>query len=113
MNIIRDEVFYDRQLELAKKLADVLGNKIKEIKTTEHLYPYEGPFDKKLSYSEVRQANRKKRINVTIVFDKYISKEAIPKLNKIMKCNFQIYKNELWYSMKPERLDFYMRTEKA
>ena len=66
MNIIRDEVFYDRQLELAKKLAHVLGNKIKEIKTTEYLYPYEGPFDKKLSYSEVRQANRKKRINVTV-----------------------------------------------
>ena len=38
MNIIRDEVFYDRQLELAKKLAHVLGNKIKEIKTTEYLY---------------------------------------------------------------------------
>ena len=88
MNITRDEVFYDRQLELANKLADVLGDKIKEIKTTEYLYPWEGPFDKKLSYSEVRQANRKKRINVTIVFDRYISKEAIPELNKIMKCNF-------------------------
>ena len=113
MNIIRDEVFYDRQLELANKLADVLGDKIKEIKTTEYLYPWEGPFDKKLSYSEVRQANRKKRINVTIVFDRYISKEAIPELNKIMKCNYRIYKNELWYSMKPAKLDWYMRTEKA
>ena len=98
---------------MAKKLAHVLGNKIKEIKTTEYLYPYEGPFDKKLSYSEVRQANRKKRINVTIVFDRYISKEAIPELNKIMKCNYRIYKNELWYSMKPAKLDWYMRTEKA
>lgn len=113
MNITRDEVFYDRQLELANKLADVLGDKIKEIKTTEYLYPYEGPFDKKLSYSEVRQANRKKRINVTIVFDRYISKEAIPELDKIMKCNYRIYKNELWYSMKPAKLDWYMRTEKA
>ena len=113
MNITRDEVIYDRQLELANKLVDVLGDKIKEIKTTEYLYPWEGPFDKKLSYSEVRQANRKKRINVTIVFDRYISKEAIPELNKIMKCNYRIYKNELWYSMKPAKLDWYMRTEKA
>lgn len=90
-----------------------MGDKIKEIKTTEYLYPWEGPFDKKLSYYEVRQANRKKRINVTIVFNRYISKEAIPELNKIMKCNYRIYKNELCYSMKPAKLDWYMRTEKA
>ena len=113
MNTIRDEVFYNRQLELANELADVLGNEIKEINTTEYLYPWEGLFDKMLSYSEVRQANTKKRINVTIVFDKSISEEKIPKLNKIMRCNYRIYKNELWYSMKPERLDWYMRTEEA
>lgn len=113
MNTIRDEVFYNRQLELANKLADVLGIKIKKINTTEYLYPWEGPFDKKLSYSEVRQASTKKRINVTIVFDENISEEAKSKLNRIMKCNYRICKNELWYSMKPERLDRYMRTEKA
>ena len=50
MNTIRDEVFYNRQLELANELADVLGNEIKEINTTEYLYPWEGPFDKMLSY---------------------------------------------------------------
>lgn len=37
MNTIRDEVFYNRQLELANELADVLGNEIKEINTTEYL----------------------------------------------------------------------------
>lgn len=35
----------------------------------------------------------------------------VKKINKIMCCYHAIHKNELWYSMKPERLDYYMRTK--
>ena len=113
MRTIMDEVFYERQLELAEEIATVLGGKVEKIIATEYLYPGKELFEKRLSYSEIKQANRKKRINVTIVYDRIIPEEIMPRLNKIMCCNYLIYGNELWYSMKPERLDLYMRAKKA
>ena len=116
MERIRDKVFFERQLELAEKMTPVVGSKVKKIITTEYLYhcgTRREEYERMLSYSEIQQATRKKRINVTIVYEGLIPDEAIPKLNKIMCCNYAIYGNELWYSMKPERLDFYMRTKEA
>ncbi|MCI8654473.1 MAG: hypothetical protein HFJ48_01150 [Clostridia bacterium] len=111
-----DDVFYQRQLELAQKLTPIVGSEIKKIITTEYLYDYEmsaKEFMGMLSYSQIQMATRKKRINVTIVYKEMITHEAARKINKIMCCNYAIYGNQLWYSMKPERLDSYMRTEKA
>lgn len=114
MESIMDKVFYERQLELAERLVTVVGSEVERIITTEYLYPWEKEqFDRMLSYSEIQEATRKKRINVTIVYERIIPNEAIPKLNKIMCCNYMIYGNQLWYSMKPERLDYYMRTKEA
>lgn len=116
MKRIMDKVFYERQLKLAKKLVTTVGSEVKRIITTEYLYhcgTWQEDYERMLSYSEVEQATRKKRVNVTIVFEGIIPDEAIPKLNKIMCCNYVIYGNELWYSMKPERLDYYMRAKEA
>lgn len=113
MERIMDKVFYERQLELAEKLITVVESEVERIITTEYLYPWEREYNRMLSYSEIQQATRKKRINVTIIFEGIIPDKAIPKLNKIMCCNYLIYGNELWYSMKPERLYYYMRTKEA
>lgn len=116
MEKIMDKVFYERQLKLAEELVTAVGSKVTRIITTEYLYhcgTRQEDYERRLSYSEVQQATRKKRINVRIVFEGSIPDKAIPKLNKIMCCNYLIYGNELWYSMKPERLDYYMRTKEA
>lgn len=109
-----EQGFYERQLELAEKVAKVVGSKVSRLIITEYLYycgtQREG-YERRLSYSEIKEATRKKRINVTVVYEGNIPKEAIPKINKIMCCYHAIHKNELWYSMKPERLDYYMRTK--
>lgn len=113
MEKIMDKAFYERQLELAEKVAKVVGSKVSRLIITEYLYycgtQREG-YERRLSYSEIKEATRKKRINVTIVYEEDIPKEAVPKINKIMCCYYGIHKNELWYSMKPERLDYYMQT---
>lgn len=114
MERIMDKVFYERQLELAERLVTVVGSEVERIIITEYLYPWEKEeYYRRLSYSEIQQATRKKRINVTIVYGGIIPNEAIPKLNKIMCCNYLIFGNHLWYSMKPERLDYYMRAKEA
>lgn len=116
MERIMDEVFRERQLELVEKVSSVVGSKVKRLITTEYLYhcgTSQEEYERMLSYSEIQQATRKKRINVTIVYEGIIPVEVMPKLNKIMCCNYLIYGNELWYSMRPERLDSYMRTKEA
>ena len=114
MGRIMDKVFYERQLELAEKLVTIVGSGVERIIITEYLYPWEKEeYDRMLSYSEIQQATRKKRINVTIVYEGIIPNEATLKLNKVMCCNYSTYGKHLWYSMKPERLDYYMRTKDA
>lgn len=117
MKRIMDEVFYERQKELAETVAKVIGSKVKEIITTEYLSGWgtwgSEEYKRKLSYSEIQMATRKERVNVTIVYEGVIPEEAIRKIDKIMCCNYAIYGNKLRYSMKPERLDFYMRAEEA
>lgn len=116
MKKIMDDVFYKRQLELAEEIAQIIGSDVRKLIVTEYLncdvISSNVEYERRLSYSEIQEATRKERINVTIVYEESIPEEAIPKLNKIMACHYKIYENELWYSMKPERLDFYRRTEK-
>lgn len=107
-----DDLFLERQLELAERIAPIVGSNVEKITSVEYLRStwWRDESKRRLSFSEIRTAERKERVNVTIVFEDIIPKEAIPKLNKILHCHYSIHDNELWYSMKPERLDFYMKT---
>ena len=110
---IMNDLFLERQLELAERIVPIVGSNVEKITSVEYLrWVWWGvEFKRRLSFSEIRNAERKERINVTIVFEDTIPKEAIPKLNKIMHCHYLIHGNELWYSMKPERPDSYMKTQ--
>lgn len=111
--MLKDEVFYKRQLEVAKRLSAVVKSEVKGIIVTEYLYPWQTEYERMLSYSEIKQTTKKIRVNVTLVYEGIIPAEVIPMLNKIMCCHYVIDGNQLWYSMKPERLDFYMRTKET